>query len=81
MPCSWWTKKEDKIGKIHRDKQKTIKILILATIPKFIKLIVLVKANVRNPIAVVKFVRKVAVPIFWITKDRAFTLFPCSFIS
>jgi hypothetical protein len=57
-------KKDVKIGKIKSDNKKTIKILILATLPKFVKFPEFVVMNVKKPIAVVKLVRKVAVPIF-----------------
>ena len=69
------------IGKIVIDNKNTTSMFSEAIIPNSASLSELVKMKVENPKAVVKLVRKVAFPIFWITRDSAFALFPCSIIS
>ena len=56
-------------------------ILTDAVTPNSINLSEFVVTNVRNPSEVVKLVKKIAVPIFLITRDNARTLLPCSRIS
>ena len=72
---------ETNMGRMHMEITKTNIILVEAAIPNSINFSELVNANVKKPSAVDKLVRKVAVPIFWITLDSAFTLFPCSLTS
>ena len=68
--------REITMGKMVIDRMNTMMILIEAVIPNCINFSEFVVTNVRKPREVVRFVRKVAVPIFRITLVIAFALFP-----
>ena len=55
---------ETKIGRIHIEITNTNMIFVDAAIPNSISFSEFVNAKVKNPKAVDKFVKKVAVPIF-----------------
>ena len=81
--CNWrrclflgGAKKLYRLGTVIRDIIKTEKTLKEANIPNSTKIGVLVTTKVAKPAAVVVFVNKIAFPVFVITLERAFCLFP-----
>lgn len=69
------------IGRMVMEIMNTIMILMDAVIPNSTNLSEFVVTKVRKPKDVVRFVKKVAVPIFLITRESALALFPWSLTS